>query len=262
MSKHAWKIALVVIAIFVSLPLLVVVYSHVSWNGGIANTIRNLKPRPNLERASIKGDRENLNARITAQLEIVAAITGFKLYGSAKDDRCYAGENNWKRTEGYAHRCSLRLTRLFGFDGDFRQTMLDFEKKLLDSGWTAGKRNMEHVMVQHYDQRQVTLDGVPPPEGYKMPGLTLEIEWAEGTGKPILEAEDNQNKPQDAFRRFWTQNTRSRLYGLESNQRIRAGSQDFYERSDYMNIQDAFNSATQIVRYVLSVSVYGHYFEN
>ena len=260
MSRRALKIAAVVIVIIVSLPLLAYGYAIVSLNGGIANTIRILTPRPNMERAYIKVERETLDARISARLEAIAVASGFKVYASAKDDRCYDGENNWKRTDGYAHRCSLRLTRLLGFGGDFRQTMLDFEKSLLNSGWIAVDRTMEYVLAE-YDDRHPVLYRVPPPSGYKMPGLVLDIDWAEGAGTRLQEPDNNQ-KAQGSFQTFWAEDAKMRLYKLDSNQRIREGAQNFYQRSDYMNTQDAYNNAIRAERYVLSVSIHGHYFEN
>lgn len=261
MERQASKIALIVIIVIFVLPLLIFGYIVVSWNGGVANTIRRLTPRPNVEQASIKAEREKLDAGISARLDAIAAANGFKVYGSAEDDRCYDGENNWKRTDGYAHRCSLRLTRLFGFDSDFRQTMLDFENSLLNSGWTAGTSNMNTMMVEYYDRRKAPLHHVPSPGSYKMPGLTLAIEWDEGAGTPRQQPDDNQ-PVREAFHAFWDKDSRIRRYRLDSNQRIRAGSQDFYERSDTMDTPQAFNNATRSVRYVLSVSIYGHYFEN
>jgi hypothetical protein len=261
MSMRAFKIVAIVMAIVFSLPFLVYGYVLVSWNGGFANTIRILTPRPNLELASIKADREKLDARIGAGLEAIVVASGFKLYASATDDRCYDGENNWKRSDGYAHRCSLRRTRLLGFDSDFRQTMLDFEKSLLTSGWAPAGRNMDYEMAEYYDRRRSMLSDRLPLQGYRMAGLVLEISWTEGSSQPLQHPEDHRKRGA-AFDAFWAERNASRFRKLDANQRIRAGSHVFYERSEYMNTVEAFNSANLAVRYMLFVSVQGDYFEN
>lgn len=261
MSMRAFTIVAIVMAVIFSLPFLVYGYILVSWNGGFANTIRILTPRPNLQLASVKAHREKLDARIGARLEAIVVASGFKLYASARDDRCYDGENDWKRTDGYAHRCSLRLTRLLGFDSDFRPTMLDFEKSLLTSGWAAAGRNMDHEMAEYYDRHRSMLSDRLPLQGYRMAGLALEISWTEGSSQSLQQPDDDRNRA-DPFGALEVEHNASRFRQLDSNQRIRAGSKVFYERPEYMNTVEAFNSANLMVRYMLFVSVEGYYFEN
>lgn len=245
MSWKTWKIALIILAAVVAVSFLAYGSFIVLLNGGIANTIRNLKPEPIMERASIKSARDELNGNIDSALRLIGANNGFAAFAAAKDDRCYKGQNNYKVTQGYAYRCTLRLTRYYGFDGDFRQRMLDFEKSLLSSGWKNGLsddpaarvQNMEYMMTSYYDRRPgMSVDSIPAPSGYNAPGLTLELGWAERQTKNLFRLEHAQHAP------FY------------------AGH--LYQRPEPVNVDEAFKRAVQDKRYVIAIAVYGHYFEN
>src|SRR5690349_1568315 len=101
MSRRTWKVALIILAAIVAVPLLAYGSFIVLLNGGIANTIRKLKPEPDMERASIKSARDRLNGDIDAALRLIAANNAFTAFATAKDDRCYKGQNNYKVTQGY-----------------------------------------------------------------------------------------------------------------------------------------------------------------
>jgi hypothetical protein len=107
-------------------------------------------------------------------------------------------------TQGYAHRCTLRLTRYYGFDGDFRQRMLDFEKSLLSLSWKNGlsddpaarAQSVEYMLASYYDQRPgMLVDSIPAPSGYNAPGLVLELRWAERQTKDLSSLEYTQHAP-------------------------------------------------------------------
>jgi hypothetical protein len=245
MSRRTWKNALIILAAIVAVPFLAYGAFILLLNGGIANTIRNLKPEPIMERASIKSARDELTGNIDSALHLIGANNEFIAFATAKDDRCYKGQNNYKVTQGYAHRCTLRLTRYYGFDGDFRQMMLDFEKTLLKLGWKAGlsddpiarMQNMEYMMTNYYDRRPgVSVDSIPAPSGYNARGLTLELGWA-----------DRQTK---------------NLFRLEHSQHVPFHAGHLYQRPELVNVDEAFQKAVLDTRYVIAVAVYGHYFEN
>jgi hypothetical protein len=247
MTGKAWKVALIVLGIIAASLGIALAALAVQMNGGIVNTIRNLKPRPDLNDVAIKSDRTALEAAIAGALQSIETNRGFTAYATSKDDRCYEGQNNYKVTEGFAHRCTLRLTRFYGFDGDFRQQMIDLEKTLIDAGWKNGlaydprasEHNMENMMINYYDRYYgrdyLTVDRIAAPLGYHTGTWKLEIRWAE-------------------------KDTRD-LSRLESNQKIRSSWQ-FYERPELASVDQVFNKATQDHRYVAGIAISGHYFEN
>ncbi len=126
-------------------------------------------------------------------------------YAESKHDVCYSGENNFMRSEGYAHRCTLQVTRFYGFDGDFRQKMINFEKGIISAGWHLGLGNgdgrsrftgdsMEAYMLNYYDTRpNVTVDQIAGPLGYSKGPFDLRIKWAERNMTQRLSLELLQN---------------------------------------------------------------------
>jgi hypothetical protein len=247
MGKSAkWMIVLG--AVVVALPLLAVMFFYVFLNGGIYGTILAMKPRPNLESPGIKRDRARLEADLDGAFQRVGANMDFAYYEESKHDVCYSGENNFMRSEGYANRCTLQVTRFYGFDGDFRQKMIDFEKGIIAAGWHFGLGNgdgryrfpsysMEDYMLNYYDARpNVTVDQIAGPLGYSKGPFDLRIKWAERntTQRPSLEL---------------LQNATEHLGG-------------FYEDRNFQNIDDLFRRMTRDHRYVLAIAIQGNYFEN
>ena len=243
MNKYR-KASLILLAI-ASLPLLVIASLYIMINGGISNTIRNLKPGPDLAGAALKSDRTKLAAEIHWAFQSVVTNTSFVYYATSSHDRCYPGQNNFHMTEGFAHRCTLRLTRFYGFDGDFRQGMIDFEKRSVAAGWKLGRnysknlgdQNMEYMMIHYYDIRpNVTVDQIARPVGYNRGNLVLVVDWAE----------------------------RATQYfdSLAAIQRMDFGNLASYDRASFQSGNDFFRSATQDHRFILGVAIYGHYFEN
>jgi hypothetical protein len=241
----SYRTASLILLAVVSLPLLAIASFYVVINGGIANTIRNLKPAPDLAGAALKSDRARLAAEIDSAFQGVVANPGFVYYATSTHDRCYGGQNNFHMTEGFAHRCTLRLTRFYGFDGDFRQAMIDFEKRSLAAGrklgrndaTSPGEQNMAYMMSHYYDVRpNVTVDQIARPLGYNRDNLVLVIGWAER-----------------ATRYFDS---------LAAIQRMDFGSLPSYDETSFRTGNEFFKSVTQDHRYILGVAIYGHYFEN
>jgi hypothetical protein len=88
MRGKAWKVALIVLGIVASSLIIALAALAVQMNGGIVNTIRNLKPRPNLNDVAIKSDRKALETAIEGALHSIETNSGFTAYATSKDDRC------------------------------------------------------------------------------------------------------------------------------------------------------------------------------
>jgi hypothetical protein len=247
MGKSAkWMIVLG--AVVVALPLLAVMSFYVFLNGGIYGTILTMKPRPNLESPGIKRDRARLEADLEGAFQRIGADMDFTHHEESKHDVCYRGENNFMRSEGYANRCTLQVTRFYGFDGDFRQKMIDFEKGIIAAGWHFGLGNgdgrysfpsdsMEDYMLHYYDARpNVTVDQIAGPLGYSKGPFDLRIKWAE-------------------------RNTTQRL-SLKLLQNATENPGGFYDDRNFQNIDDLFRRMTRDHRYVLAIAIKGNYFEN
>jgi hypothetical protein len=243
MGKYR-KLFLVLLAAVVSLPLLVIAAFYIMINGGIVNTIRNLEPEPDVGSATLQSDRTKLEAEIDSAFQTLVANTRLVYYATSTHDRCYGGQNNFHMTEGFAHRCTLQQTRFYGFDGDFRQSMVDFEKGALAAGWNLGRshsnnpgeQDMQYMMTHYYDVRpNVTVDQIARPIGYNRDNLVLDLNWAERA----------------------TQHFDS----LDTMQAMDFGALASYDQASFQS-GDFFRRVTQQHRYLLGIAIYGHYFEN
>lgn len=216
----------------------------IGFDGGIENTFRNLKPAPDPNSASVQSSRRKLEEELKSILADIGSAHGFVGYGDAKDDRCDSGQNNYKVTEGFAHRCTLRVTRFFGFDSDFRRTAIDLENALIRSRWNIETRargdQMERRLAESYDRYNRTVDRVPAPDYHRFPvqetpDLRLTIAWAEKATE--------------------------RIFGLDRLQK-EIGGGDFFRQSDYRDTAEILRKTTETHRYLIGIAVYGHYFEN
>lgn len=222
MSRNFRRIAIIVLGLIVSALLLAVAAIEVGLNGGVMNTIQKYMPQPNPESASLQSYRRTLEEQIDAELTRIGSMSGVSSYATAKDDKCYSGQNNFKVSQGFAHRCTLRITRFFGFEGDFR----DFEKTLLTSGWRAGTPAYPNYFSGRKDSYfKGRIDS-------KF-ALSLYIEWAE--------------KASTGLRR------------MEYLQEIR-GVWPFFKRSDYQNVTEVLHRIATERPYAFGIAIEGNYF--
>ena len=183
---------------------------------------------------------------IDAALDAIGTANDFIPYATAMDDECYDGQHNFQVVTEYAHRCSLRLTRFFGFDGDFRQKMINFEKYVITTGWNHGyidfysksasrTGNMEYIMINYYDKApHRSLEFIPTPGGYHNSKLIMGIAWAEKSSTTISNFDYSQKDTRGGF----------------------------YNNRSFVNVREVFDNATREHRYLISVAIWGNYFEN
>ena len=84
-------------------------------------------------------------------------------------------------------RCQYWTHRIYGFDGDFRQTMIDLEDKIIASGWKSEgikDRQVKYIMEEYYDKYY--RKEPPPkgfPDGYGVSSLPQPRNWVRGREK-------------------------------------------------------------------------------
>lgn len=238
MRKRA-KLAIGLLAFLVSLPLFGAAWFFIGMSGGIYSIILNMKSRPTLDSPDLRRNRTKLEAQIDGDFGRAVPNEGVVHYETSLQDSCYDGTNNWKRRDGFAHRCTLRATRFFGFDGDFRKAMLDFETGLFAAGWHFNIHDMEWTLTNYYDavtRNFHTVDYIPNPYPYYKGGLALEIRWAERDSQRLLDLKNIQ------------------AHGM--------GENNFYDQRKLTDAADVFRKVTQDHRYILAIAISGHYFEN
>ncbi len=239
-----WAIGLLISLL--SVPLLGAAWIFVAINGGISSIILNMKSRPDLDSPDLKRNRAKLEDQIDADFGRAIPSDGFVHYARSTQDACYDGANNWKHQDGFAHRCTLRVTNFYGLDGDFRKTMLDFGKSILAAAWHPNiyDSNIHDIAwtLTQYDaatQNHDTVDHLPNPYPYYKGGFTLDIRWAERGSQ--------------------------RLFGLKDIQAYNMGwvsENNFYDQRKLTDANDVFRDVTRDHQYILAIAISGHYFEN
>jgi hypothetical protein len=241
------------------------------FSGGIGNIIRNAKPAPNVDGRRITRARLTATEEIEAVLAFLDARTPFTSYATSTDDRCYKGENDWKISEGYAHRCTVRITRFYGISGDFRAHTIGLEDLLASSGWQLPRSlspelppaTFREVFTTYYDvycngPRLAVFgsDHIPQPpcevsrlprsasHGYRKGDLVLWIESAEGAAGDHFMMDLTQRVPVGG-----TFKEHDRKFNL-------------YEKKNLQDVEAVVADITASHMYVLSVTVQKTYFEN
>ena len=235
------------IIIFV-LAVLLFVYAISS--GGIDGIISSRKLPPNPESQRIVAKRNSAQTAISDSLNALEREADFTYHATSTHDRCYKGQNNWKVKDGYAHRCDYRVTKFFGFNTDFRQTMIDFDKTLIALGWSAQAVSSIPTMITeyydvYYDQLGSSSDKVIegyevsrlPQPSYQKEGLKLELGFAERDTKD--------------------------LFGIKYAQNVTGNTLfETYDDKKFQDIDALFRSMTAREAYVVVVSVQQNYFQN
>jgi hypothetical protein len=232
------------------------------FSGGPGNIVRNLKSAPDAESPAIARERLRATEEIEAALAAVDAGSGFTSYATATGDRCYKGENDWKITDGYAHRCTVRTTRFYGMSGDFRAQMLGLEDLLASGGWQPPRSlpdlppaTFREMFATYYDRycsgNRIAVFGVgvdPLPcevsklprsgsNGYKKGHLVLWIECAERGESDLYMMDLMQRGPRDR----------------EPN---------LYQKTSLQDVAAQVREITASDRYVVAVTIEQTYFEN
>ena len=247
------KVVLITAAIIIATaPLLALAFVYVGLHGGIRGTILSLKPRPNLERADIKETRTKLRAEIESAFVHIMAHSEFIAYETSSQDICHDGTHNTLRVDQFAHRCTLRLTRFYGFDDSFRDKMIEFEHRVLSEGWNVGRwgGSMENLMTNYYDVRHLrnnpsmAVDFVLRPHGYYSDSgqLTMRIEWAERASQRNGVGVNSLNVVQTGFTTSFPP--------------------PFFRQLKLHEGHEVLAKVTRDHKYVLAVAIYGHYFQD
>jgi len=248
MRRYLNVVLITAAIMIVTAPILAWAFLYVGFRGGIRGTILSLKPRPNLERDDIKERRSKLRVEIDSAFVEVMANTEFVAYETSSQDICYDGTHNQTRVDEFAHRCTLRLTRFYGFDDSFRDKMIEFEHRVLAAGWDRGRWDgpMENYMTNYYDVRHLrnnpsmAVDFVARPRGYHSDSgkLQMKIAWAERASQRNGVGVNSLNVVQRYF------------------------TVPFFEQLNLREGNEVLEQVTRVHKYVLDVAIHGNYFRD
>lgn len=213
--------------------------------GGITGVINNTKSPPNPDDLAYIERRNAVKNSIEGLLGSIESSINLESYGDSTHELCYEGHNNWKRQDGFAHRCDYRLTRFFGFSGDFRKEMIELEQDFLRLGWaprSGAELPLERVMASYYDRYY------EDRSDYLVSNLPA--------GSAVY-----QNGDKHLYLGFAEQETTT-LSGLEFNQKVIGVSHDTHEVQDFQDVSKVFDKVVNDHQFLFSVSIEANFFEN
>ncbi len=217
------------------------------FNGGIEGLISNLKPAPDPNSSAMNARREAAIAEIDQSFDELQNILHYNYYETAAHDYCSRGSNSWKRSDGYAYRCSLRITKFYGFNGDFRQQMINFEQNIINAGWEGPPYEpnpMRKMLEEYYDHYTIYQSGNLVVSN--LPGFECDY----GKGRLSLELE------------FAEKETHSFIL-LNAVQEVSGQSYDeIYDEKDFQDSSLVIQKISDTDRFVLVISIQKTYFQN
>jgi hypothetical protein len=215
----------------------------ITFEGGIDGFISNRKPAPNPNSSAMNAKREAVTAEINQAFDELQNSLHYNYYETATHDYCSRGNSSWKRSDGYAYLCSLRITKFYGFNGDFRQQIIDFEQKIISLGWTRpfykSDNPCEKMLEEYYDPYPEKLVSDLPSFDcrYEKDDLSLEPEFAE-----------------KETRDFTLQN---------AIQEVSGGTyEEIYDEKNFQDSGSIIKKITAADRFVLIISIQKNYFQN
>jgi hypothetical protein len=229
--RAKWTIGLLIFLSFIPLAGTALVF--IAMNGGISSIILNMESRPDLDSPELNRSRAKLEQQILAHFNRAILGGSFIHFNTSTQDTCYDGANNWKHTDGFAHRCTLLVTNFYGFDGDLRNSMLKFEKQLVAAGWHSNIHDMAWALEQY----EGAIDRAASPYPYYQGSFELNMCWAERGSSSLFN-----------FRNIRAQ----RMGWIEEN--------NFYDQRNLVEVNNVFRRVTQEHRYIVAIAIRGHYF--
>jgi len=104
-------------------------------------------------------ESEIVKARNAAKREVpkyfkqIEEVGAFQPGDTSSADKCFSGQNNSKVFQGYAWRCGYVMTKLYGFNGDFKESMLELHNVLARKVNYADDNSIPDRIKNYYDMR-------------------------------------------------------------------------------------------------------------
>jgi hypothetical protein len=229
------------------------VWVVIGFSGGLARwDVRHLA-MPDFSASPITDDRQKTAADLARDFDALLQPAGLTYYRQATDDRCYQGQHNYEVSDDYLYRCSYRLTRFYGFDAEFRSTLLAFDKTLQTKGWRADTNHSLSWMITNYYDRyygpaKPKLNSYPngyfvsdlPRASYAKDITSMNIEFAEsGSAHSLLATND-----------------------IDQHVVGNDGADDLYTHSQFVDPSAVFRYITSRHKYMVVLSAEADYYNS
>lgn len=248
------KILIIVLGLVITSVLGFYLFVYIGFNGGFKQTYLSWKAAPDATSGKVKNQREKAVQTIEANMQALEDKAGFTKLVTSQDDVCYSGQHNFEVKDPFAHICKFRETRYYAFNGDFRQSLTNYDKTLIASEWEPFEGNsIPSILTNYYDVYMNTSDPVIlhnfggkyrvsdlPTPGYEKKvasdSLELGISWAQ------------QDTPS--------------LFLLEYSQHVGNSYGVFHEEYKFNDVVSLFPKWIEKNQFVLSIGVQETYYQD
>ncbi len=245
-KRNVWNI---VVFILISIFVLGAVLVFVNLSGGISGVISNVKSKPKPNSSVVKDKRNSAKVAIEKEFTAVESTKALTYYGVSTKDVCYEGQNNLKVRDGYAYKCDYRATRYYGFNDDFRSTLLKYEKDITTMGWQQKSiyDGISSIISQYdsYYKNKEIYGG-----GYDISDLpTVRNGYIRNEVKMCIAAAEKEDT--------------NGVYALEAARaNTTATLLPYYKDEQFQDMNKLFQQITTDNQYVLAISLEKNYFKN
>ncbi|MGI8425335.1 MAG: hypothetical protein ACR2M4_01800 [Actinomycetota bacterium] len=235
MNKQSGPLWAVIIVI--SLIAFLVFAAWIYMSGGFSGWISNLKSSPSP--SELRDESRAAMARLAKDLKRIES-NGLVFFDEARHDYCYEGLNDFKVQSDYSNRCDVRITRYYGFNGEFRPTIQKLESHIGKLGWSA-ESLLDRTLALYFDRYveagKPRLVSDLPTRRFSKKDLLLDMEYGQKETKFLTELRYAQN-----------------VKG--------ASLHETFEKKKSVDADSLFLEILKDYEFVLAISVQARYFDN
>jgi hypothetical protein len=228
--------------------VLLLVFVYIGLRRIVANSPQNVDPK----------DQKVIVLRGQAKRDIDNAFNGVNTdlntspVAKSVIDQCYRGQNNSEVKDNYVNKCTIRITQYYGFNTDFRTTMLNLEQNLEKQGWLFnGGLSISTMIGEYYDKYYGPNN--PKPLSHKDTYLVSDL--------PQVRATIPKNNFETSF--MYAEKTTKTPEDIELNQQIGTGTLNItYNSEEKVDPQSVFNSILKDNKFLIGISISSSYYSN
>jgi hypothetical protein len=223
----------------------------VAFSGGIDGALSKFKKKPNPNSTELIASRNYAKGEIQKEYILLSKINFLTEYDSSTYDYCYKGQKDWKIMDAFNHRCDFRITKYYGFIGDFRSNMKSIEQEIAKLQW-LNPNDTSKSIGYNIDNNY---------EDYVASEISNDTNYNYQPSYGAGEIANGYLKNNIVMDITYTNKESEVISWLDSAQ-YNFKSFPFYEDSNFVDIQSVFTKITKDNPHVLAISLEKNYYEN
>lgn len=164
-KRHRIKSFIIIILITLSAFVLVFIgFFALMFNGGFQGLKNRITPMPEPYSTELVDEREKSEKSIDGIFETLEKIHGITYVATGSHDICFRGQANWKHTDSFSNKCTQKVTRFYGYNGNRAESIKEMDKTLKQAGWKASdyssvdslsySKNDENSLVIGFEEKE------------------------------------------------------------------------------------------------------------